>query len=70
MPPGLEVIDGSEICAEVDPSLKGIDGVFRPILVEQNDGDTLALTVEDAQRLYDFLDEAIPFLEGKVWQNN
>lgn len=69
-PPRLEIIEGSEIAAVVDASVKGIDGVFRPVLLEQDDGACLTLTIEDAQRLYDFLDEAIPFLEGKIWQNN
>lgn len=69
-PPSLEIIEDSEIRADIDANIKGSDGVFRPVLVEQDDGQALALTIEDAQRLYDFLDEAIPYLEGKNWQNN
>lgn len=68
--PTLELVDGSEICGECDPSVKGVDHVFRPVLVEQDDGHCLTLTLKDAQRLYDFLDEAIPFLEGKMTRDH
>lgn len=68
--PVLEVIDGSEVCGEVDHTVKGSDHIFRPVLLEQDDGACLTLTLKDAQRIYDFLDEAIPFLEGKMTRDH
>ncbi len=69
-PPELKVVDGSEIWAQIDGSAMGADGIFRPVLIEQDEGEVLALTLEDAQRLYDFLCEAIPYIEGKITRNN
>lgn len=64
-PPELHIVEGSEVCAQVDFSSIGLDNIFRPVIVQQDDGSVIALTVEDAERLYNFLDEAIPFLEGQ-----
>lgn len=64
--PELEHTEGSEIQATVDTGATDMDGVCRPVLVNQNDTDFLALTVEDAKRLLEFLNEAIPYLEGHV----
>lgn len=69
-PPKLEVLEGSEICGEVDNSIRGVDGVFRPVFVQQDDGQCLALTVEDAKRLIDYLDDAIDYIQAKNWMNN
>lgn len=67
-PPRLEIVEESEINAEVDGALRGIDGVFRPVFVGQDDGACLALTLEDAKRLYDFLDSAIIYLSDTSWE--
>ncbi len=61
LPPAKE----SEIEAFVDPKHRGEDGIFRPVIVSQ-DEEFLNLSMKDAQRLLDFLNDAIPYLEGKV----
>ncbi len=64
--PILEIVEGSEIEAQVDLSGIGIDGVFRPISVNDQGGyEMLFLTVQDARRLLEFLTEALPYLESK-----
>lgn len=65
--PKLSFVDGSEIEACVDATSKGNDGLCRPVMVTQ-DMEFLELTIQDAQRLLAFLEEAIPYLEGKIWQ--
>jgi hypothetical protein len=69
-PPTLEMTEGSEICGEVDNSIRGVDGIFRPVFVEQDDGQCLALTFEDAKRLAEFLCEAVDYIEAKNWMKN
>lgn len=66
-PPELEVLEDSEVCAQVDFSSIGLDGIHRPVILQQDDGSVIALTVRDAERIYHFLDETLPFLEGKIW---
>lgn len=59
--PELPPSSGSEIQATVDLATMGVDGIFRPILVNQDENDILALTIEDAERLHRFLGEAVDF---------
>lgn len=59
--PELEAIEGSEIQAVVDVSLHGVDDIFRPVYINQ-DQELLHLTIDDAKRLHQFLGEAIDFL--------
>lgn len=66
-PPEMAVIEESEVCGHIDFSAPIIDGIYRPVVMQQDDGSVLALTVKDAERIYHFLDEALPFLEGKIW---
>lgn len=66
-PPELEVTEDSEVCAQVDFASVGLDNMFRPIILQQDDGSVIALTVKDAERIYHFLDEALIYLDGKVW---
>lgn len=66
--PELFPIDGSEVVASVDPSGIDIDKICRPIFINQ-DCECLNLTVADARRLLDFLTEAIPYLEARVWEH-
>jgi hypothetical protein len=63
--PSLEIIAGSEIQAEVDTAAIGIDGRFRPIIIGDDDGVEIVITVDDARRLLTFLDEALKYLEFK-----
>lgn len=60
--PELEYTEDSEIAAAVDLSVHGTDSVFRPIYINQDD-QILALTPEDAERLFVFLGHALKFLE-------
>lgn len=69
-PPELHIVEGSEVCAQVDFSSIGLDNIFRPVIVQQDDGSVIHLTVEDAERIYNFLDEAIPYLEGNAPKKN
>lgn len=52
----------SEIEAAVDVSVYGLDGAFRPVFIGQDD-QILALTLEDARRLRDFLHDAVEFVD-------
>lgn len=61
--PELEPIEGSEIAACIDTSAMGTDGIPRPIFIDQLNEETLALTLDDAERLYGFLGDAIQFLK-------
>lgn len=68
--PDLPYIEGSEIEATVDISIKGTDGVDRPVFIGQDD-ELLHLTLEDAERLNEFLTEAIKFIKnfnGRILQ--
>ena len=60
--PELAPEEGSEIAAAVDVSVRGEDGTFRPIYINQ-DKDFLQITLEDAKRLHGFLSSAIEFVE-------
>lgn len=60
--PELEYKEGSEIAAAVDVSTYGTDKVFRPVYINQDD-QVLALTPEDAERLLEFLKDAVVFIE-------
>lgn len=66
-PPELHIVEDSEISAQVDLASRGLDNVFRPVIVQQDDGNIIALTMQDAERMYHFLEDAIIFLDGKVW---
>jgi hypothetical protein len=61
--PELEIVEGSEIEALIDCRAVGVDGVNRPIFVNQGEVEILSLTLEDAQRLRDFLSEAIDHIK-------
>ena len=60
--PVLPPVDGSEIEAAIDISIKGSDLISRPVFIAQ-DSEILQLTLEDARRLLGFLQKAVPFLE-------
>lgn len=60
--PEMEYREGSEIAAAVDVSTYGTDKIFRPIYINQDD-QILALTPEDAKRLFMFLRRAIKFVD-------
>ncbi len=65
-PPKLELVEGSEIWADIDTSGIYLDGKCRPIFISNEfPGDSCAMeiTVEDARRLLHFLQNAIFFLE-------
>lgn len=62
--PELEYIDESEIAATIDLSAIGLDGIARPVFINQCDEDSLALTLDDAERLNKFLTEAIVYLKA------
>ncbi len=61
--PELHAIEGSEISAVIDLAAMGADHVFRPVFVNQNDDNFLALTLEDAERLLEFLNESTVYLK-------
>lgn len=61
--PELPPSSGSEIQATIDFGSIGLDDICRPVLVNQDDNDILALTLEDAERLHEFLGEAIQFIK-------
>lgn len=60
--PELTHIETSEIAAAVDISTYGTDKIFRPVYINQDD-QILALTPEDAKRLFKFLKKAIKFVD-------
>lgn len=60
--PGLPQQEGSEIEAAVDVSIPGLDDIFRPIFIAQ-DQEIFQLTLADAKRLKSFLNKAIKFVE-------
>lgn len=68
--PQLEIVDWSEINGEVDSAGRGVDGVFRPVFIGQDDGQCLTLTIEDAKRLLEFLTEAMDYVEARNWRKN
>ena len=61
--PELLAKEDSEIEALVCLGAKGVDGFTRPIFINQCGEDLLALTLEDAIRLFWFLDKAIPYVK-------
>jgi len=61
--PEMLPAEGSEIEGIVDTTAMDKDGVFRPILFNQDGEEYMELTIEDAKRLLKFLNEAIPFTE-------
>lgn len=67
--PELHHIESSEITAVVDLNGIDADNVCRPIEIGQNDGGYLNLTVGDARRLLEFLNEAIPYLESRILEH-
>jgi hypothetical protein len=66
--PKLALIDGSEVEACVDIQSIDVDGTRRPVFISQ-DTDYLNLTVKDARRILDFLNEAIPQLEVEILEH-
>jgi len=60
--PELPYTEGSEIEAVVDVAIRGTDGVSRPIYINQSQ-DFLQLTLQDAERLNEFLTKAIIFIK-------
>lgn len=67
--PELHHIESSEITAMVDPSGIDTDNVCRPIEIGHIDGSYVNVTVADARRLLEFLNEAIPYLETRVLEH-
>jgi len=63
--PYLELIDGSEVTAEIDTAAIGIDGRFRPVIIGDDEGIEINITIDDARRVLDFLIEAIKYMEFK-----
>jgi hypothetical protein len=63
--PELGPSSGSEIEACIDLSAVGNDGIPRPVFINQLGDETLALTIEDAERLLGFLQEAIQFINSQ-----
>ncbi len=61
--PELLPVEGSEIEAAVDVSIRGSDDIFRPVFIGQINGDMIQITYEDAVRLNKFLTKAIPFIK-------
>lgn len=61
--PELDYKTGSEIAAVLDLSAIGMDGIARPVFINQCDEDSLTLTLEDAERLNKFLTAAITYLK-------
>lgn len=61
--PELPPSSTSEIAATLDLASIGLDGVSRPVLINQDDQDFLALTYEDARRLHKFLGLAVEYLK-------
>lgn len=61
--PYLELIDGSEVTAEVDLAAIGLDGKFRPIVVGDDEGSEIRLTLDDCRRLLEFLIDASKYME-------
>lgn len=68
-PPELELIEGSEVCAQVDFASRGLDNIFRPVILQQDDGSVIALTVSDAERIFHFLEDSLIYLDGKDSKN-
>lgn len=66
--PELFLVDGSEIIASVDPMGVDDDQILRPIFINQ-DSECIYLTIADARRLNEFLTEAIPFLEERIFEH-
>lgn len=61
-PPKLRIIEDSEIVADVDVSICGVDGIFRPVMITQDGGEMPTLTIKDAERLRDFLMDATIYI--------
>ena len=61
--PELPPISGSEIEATINVGLTADDGISRPVFINQFEQEVIALTLQDAERLYGFLGPAIKFLK-------
>ena len=61
--PDLPAKEGSEIEGTICLNAIGADGVDRPIFINKFDDALLVLTIEDAIRLFWFLDRAIPYVQ-------
>ncbi len=64
--PEMPYIEGSEVEGLIDMAGIGLDGVCRPVFINQDGENFFELTIEDARRLLKFLNEAIPFLEQQA----
>ena len=60
--PELPPVSGSELEAVMDLGAIGVDGVPRPFLINQCGEESLAITVDDAERLMEFLKKGIDFV--------
>jgi hypothetical protein len=63
--PYLEPMEGSEVAAEIDLAAIGLDGRFRPIVIGDDEGAEIRLTVDDCRRLLAFLIDAAKYMEFK-----
>lgn len=61
--PELSAIEGSEISGIVDLAAMCADHVYRPVFINQTDENFLSLTLEDAERLLEFLSDATIYLK-------
>jgi len=66
--PELGPSSGSEIEAVIDMTAIGADGIMRPVFINQCDAETLALTLEDAERLLGFLKKAVVFVRESKYR--
>lgn len=64
--PELLPTETSEIEACMDCANRCLDNVLRPVFINQEGKDFLELTVEDARRLLEFLNEAVPLLDAQL----
>lgn len=62
--PVLESTASSEIEGIIVPEMAGGDGIYRPIIIADSSIE-LELTLDDAERLCAFLQEALGFMEGR-----
>ena len=62
--PDMPATSTSEIEGVILPELEGGDGIYRPFVIGDSQVE-LELTIEDAERLMDFLLRGLTFLEGR-----